>query len=118
MISMALNEVIAVLLNWSLSDPKRVCVTSQQCNDHASGLALQVLFFSHKSMKHRVTVSALCLKTVAREQTTFAASQGINQLLAPFNYYLLFYGFDKVFNGIKALSLSAIVFQFGFSEIA
>lgn len=69
-------------------------------------------------MKHRVSVTALCLKTAAREQTTCAASQGINQLLAPFNYYLLFYGFDKVFNGIKASSLSAIVIQFGYSEIA
>lgn len=69
-------------------------------------------------MKHKVAVTALCLKTAAREQTTCAASQGINQLLAPFNYYLLFYGFDKVVNGIKASSLSATVIQFGFSEIA
>lgn len=49
-----------------------------------------------------MTVTALCLKTAAREQTTCAASQGINQLLAPFNYYLLFYGFDKIFSGMKA----------------
>lgn len=90
----------------------------QQWNDHASGLAVQILVFSHKSMKHGVTVTALCLKTAAREQSTCAASQGINQLLAPFTYYLLFYSFDKVFNGIKALSISSIVIQFGFSEIA
>lgn len=40
-----------------------------------------------------VTVTAFCLQTAAVGQTTYAASQSANQFLAPFNYYLLFYGF-------------------------
>jgi len=53
-------------------------------------------------MKHRVTVITLCLKTAAIGQTTYAASQSIKQLLAPFNYNLLICVFDKVFNGVPS----------------
>lgn len=59
-------------------------------------------FFSHQSIKHRVTVIVLCLKTAAMGQTTHATSQSINQLLSPFNYNLLFYVLHEVLSGIKS----------------